>query len=125
MASLNKVMVLGNLTRDPDIKHTPKGTAVTQLSIAINRKYTTENGDQKEEVTYVDIEAWGRLAEICAEHLSKGKSILVEGRLKLDTWEDKQTGEKKSKMRVAADVVQFLSAREDAQKPKSTSRREF
>lgn len=104
---------MGNLTREPETKYTPKGTAVTQLSIAINRRYTTEGGEQKEEVTYVDIEAWGKLAENCAEHLSKGKSIYCEGRLKLDQWEDKQTGEKRSRMRVVADAVQFLSPREE------------
>lgn len=124
MASLNKVMVMGNLTRDPEIKHTPKGTAIASLSIAINRNYTTESGEKKEEVTYVDIEAWGRLAENCAEHLSKGKQIFVEGRLKLDTWEDKQTGEKRSRMRVAADTVQFLSPREGASASQSR-RRDF
>ncbi len=116
---------MGNLTRDPETKHTPKGTAVTQMSIAINRNYTTEGGDKKEEVTYVDIEAWGRLAENCAEHLSKGKQIFVEGRLKLDTWEDKQTGEKKSRLRVAADAVQFLSPREPSQQSSSRPRRDF
>lgn len=123
MASLNKVMVMGNLTRDPEIKHTPKGTAIASLSIAINRHYTTESGERKEEVTYVDIEAWGKLAENCAEHLSKGKQIFVEGRLKLDTWEDKQTGEKRSRMRVAADTVQFLTPREGSSS--QSRRRDF
>jgi single-strand DNA-binding protein len=125
MASLNKVLLMGNLTRDPETKHTPKGTAVTQMSLAINRKYTTEGGDHKEEVTYVDVEAWGRLAENCAEHLSKGKQVFVEGRLKLDTWEDKNTGEKKSRLRVAADMVQFLSPRESSQQSSSRPRRDF
>jgi single-strand DNA-binding protein len=123
MASLNKVMLMGNLTRDPETKHTPKGTAVTQLSLAINRHYVTEGGERKEEVTYVDVEAWGKLAENCAEHLSKGKSVFVEGRLKLDTWEDKQTGEKRSRMRVAADVVQFLTPKAESQS--SRPRRDF
>jgi single-strand DNA-binding protein len=124
MASLNKVMLMGNLTRDPETKHTPKGTAVTQLSLAINRHYVTESGDRKEEVTYVDVEAWGKLAENCAEHLSKGKSVFVEGRLKLDTWEDKQTGEKRSRMRVAADVVQFLTPKGESSQS-SRPRRDF
>lgn len=125
MASLNKVLLMGNLTRDPETKHTPKGTAVTQMSLAINRKYTTEGGDHKEEVTYVDVEAWGRLAENCAEHLSKGKQVFVEGRLKLDQWEDKNTGEKKSRLRVAADMVQFLTPRESSQQSSSRPRRDF
>lgn len=124
MASLNKVMLMGNLTREPETKRTPKGTAVTQMSIAINRQYTTEGGERKEEVTYVDVEAWGKLAEICGEHLSKGKQVFVEGRLKLDTWEDKQSGEKKSRLRVAADAVQFLSPRESSQQS-SSRRRDF
>lgn len=123
MASLNKVMLMGNLTREPETKRTPKGTAVTQMSLAINRQYTTEGGERKEEVTYVDVEAWGKLAEICGEHLSKGKQVFVEGRLKLDTWEDKQSGEKKSRLRVAADAVQFLSPRESSQQ--SSRRRDF
>lgn len=124
MASLNKVMLMGNLTREPETKRTPKGTAVTQMSLAINRQYTTEGGERKEEVTYVDVEAWGKLAEICADHLSKGKQVFVEGRLKLDTWEDKQSGEKKSRLRVAADAVQFLSPRESSQQS-SSRRRDF
>lgn len=124
MASLNKVMLMGNLTREPETKRTPKGTAVTQMSLAINRQYTTEGGERKEEVTYVDVEAWGKLAEICGEHLSKGKQVFVEGRLKLDTWEDKQSGEKKSRLRVAADAVQFLSPRESSQQS-SSRRRDF
>ena len=117
-------MLMGNLTREPETKRTPKGTAVTQMSIAINRQYTTEGGERKEEVTYVDVEAWGKLAEICGEHLSKGKQVFVEGRLKLDTWEDKQSGEKKSRLRVAADAVQFLSPRESSQQS-SSRRRDF
>lgn len=125
MASLNKVMLMGNLTREPETKRTPKGTAVTQMSLAINRQYTTEGGERKEEVTYVDVEAWGKLAEICGEHLSKGKQVFVEGRLKLDTWEDKNTGEKKSRLRVAADAVQFLSPRESSQQSSSRPRRDF
>lgn len=125
MASLNKVMLMGNLTREPETKRTPKGTAITQMSLAINRQYTTEGGERKEEVTYVDVEAWGKLAEICGEHLSKGKQVFVEGRLKLDTWEDKQSGEKKSRLRVSADAVQFLSPRESSHQSSSRPRRDF
>jgi single-strand DNA-binding protein len=106
-ASLNKVFLMGNLTRDPEVKYTPKGTAVGDLAIAINDSYKTQDGTIKETVTYVDIEVWGRTAENCKQYLSKGRPIFVEGQLKLDQWETPQ-GEKKSKMRVRADRVQFL-----------------
>lgn len=107
MANLNKVMLMGNLTRDPEVKYTPKGTAVGDLAIAINDSYKAQDGTIKETVTYVDIEVWGRTAENCKQYLTKGRGIFVEGQLKLDQWETPQ-GEKKSKMRVRADRVQFL-----------------
>jgi single-strand DNA-binding protein len=106
-ASLNKVFLMGNLTRDPEVKYTPKGTAVGDLAIAINDSYKAQDGTIKETVTYVDIEVWGRTAENCKQYLTKGRPIFVEGQLKLDQWESPQ-GEKKSKMRVRADRVQFL-----------------
>lgn len=105
-ASLNKVLLMGNLTRDPEVKYTPKGTAVADLAIAINDSYKAQDGTIKETVTYVDIEVWGRTAENCKQYLSKGRPIFVEGQLKLDTWE--QEGQKRSKMKVRADRVQFL-----------------
>lgn len=107
MASLNKVMLIGNLTRDPEVRHTPKGTAVGDLSMAINMSYRTQDGAEKEEVCYVDIVVWGRQAETCQDYLSKGRQIFVEGRLQLDQWETQQ-GEKRSRLRVRADRVQFL-----------------
>jgi single-strand DNA-binding protein len=107
MASLNKVMLIGNLTRDPEVRHTPKGTAVGDLSMAINMNYRTQDGSEKEEVCYVDIVVWGRQAETCQDYLSKGRQIFVEGRLQLDQWETQQ-GEKRSRLRVRADRVQFL-----------------
>jgi single-strand DNA-binding protein len=105
-ASLNKVLLMGNLTRDPEVKYTPKGTAVADLAIAINDSYKAQDGTIKETVTYVDIEVWGRTAENCKQYLSKGRPIFVEGQLKLDQWE--QDGQKRSKMKVRADRVQFL-----------------
>ena len=112
MPNLNKVMLMGNLTRDPEIKYTPKGTAIANFGMAINRNYTTEGGEKREEVTFIDIEAFGRTAEIIGEYFKKGRPIFIEGRLKLDTWDDKQTGQKKSKLRVVADSFEFLGSRE-------------
>jgi single-strand DNA-binding protein len=106
MASFNKVLLMGNLTRDPEVRYTPKGTAVGDLAIAINDSYKAQDGTIKETVTYVDIEVWGRQAETCKQYLAKGRPIFVEGQLKLDQWE--QEGQKKSKLRVRADRVQFL-----------------
>jgi single-strand DNA-binding protein len=106
-ASLNKVLLMGNLTRDPEVKYTPKGTAVGDLAIAINDSYKAQDGTIKETVTYVDIEVWGRQAETCKQYLTKGRPIFVEGQLRLDQWETPQ-GEKKSRMKVRADRVQFL-----------------
>jgi len=108
MASLNKVFLMGNLTRDPEVRHTPKGTAVGDLAMAINMSYRAQDGTEKEEVCYVDVVVWGRQAETCRDYLSKGAPVFVEGRLQLDQWEGPE-GEKKSRMRVRADRVQFLS----------------
>src|SRR6202047_1072822 len=111
MASFNKVILLGNLTRDPEIRYTPKGSAVCDLGIAVNRQYTLENGERREEVTYVDVVLWARLAEIAAEYLKKGRPIFIEGRLQLDTWDDKQSGQKRAKLRVVAESMQLLGGR--------------
>ena len=108
MASLNKVLLMGNLTRDPEVRHTPKGTAVGDLAMAINMTYKAQDGTEKEEVCYVDVVVWGRQAETCRDYLTKGAPVFVEGRLQLDQWEGPE-GEKKSRMRVRADRVQFLS----------------
>jgi len=107
MASLNKVFLIGNLTRDPEVRHTPKGTAVGDLSMAINMSYRTAEGTEKEEVCYVDVVVWGRQAETCKDYLTKGSPVFVEGRLQLDQWEGAE-GEKKSRLRVRAERVQFL-----------------
>ncbi len=113
MPNLNKVMLMGNLTRDPEIKYTPKGTAIASFGLAVNRKYSTDGGEKREEVTFIDLDAFGRTAEVIGEYFKKGRPIYVEGRLKLDTWDDKQTGQKKSKLRVVVDSFEFLGGRED------------
>jgi single-strand DNA-binding protein len=110
VASYNKVLLMGNLTRDPELRYTPSGAAVCEFAIAINNNYTTKQGEKREEVTFVDITAWARQAEICAEYLKKGRPVFVEGRLKQDRWEDQKTGQKRSKMSVTAERVQFLGA---------------
>jgi len=111
MASFNKVILLGNLTRDPEVRYTPKGSAVCDLGIAINRSYTLDSGEKREEVTYVDVVLWARLAEIAGEYLKKGRPIFIEGRLQLDTWDDKQSGQKRSKLRVIGETMQLLCGR--------------
>jgi single-strand DNA-binding protein len=110
MASFNKVILVGNLTRDPELRYTPKGTAIAKLGIAVNRVWTSESGEKKEETTFVDVDVFGRTAENVAQYLRKGSPLLVEGRLRLDTWEDKQTNQKRSKLSVVAEVVQFLGS---------------
>jgi single-strand DNA-binding protein len=110
MPSLNKVMLMGNLTRDPEIRYTPKGQAVTDIGLAINRRYKVEN-EVREEVTFVDITFWGKSAEIIGQYLKKGRPLYVEGRLQLDTWDDKQTGQKKSRLKVIGDEFQFIDSK--------------
>jgi len=110
MASFNKVILAGNLTRDPELRYTPKGTAVARLGIACNRKWKSETGELKEEVTFVDVDAFGKQAETIGQYLKKGRPILIEGRLKLDQWEDKQSGQKKSKLGVVLESFQFLDS---------------
>ena len=109
MASLNYVILVGNLTRDPQVRTTPGGTAVADLGLAVNEKFKNKSGELQESTTYVDIVAWGRTAELCQQYLHKGSPVLIEGRLQLDQWESKE-GEKRSKLRVRADRVQFLSS---------------
>jgi single-strand DNA-binding protein len=111
MASLNKVMLIGNLTRDPEIRYTPKGSAVCDLALAVNRRYTLENGEKQEEVTYLDIVLWNKQAELAEKFLNKGRAIFVEGRLQMDTWEDKATGQKRSKIKIVGENIQFLDSK--------------
>jgi len=110
MASFNKVILAGNLTRDPELRYTPKGTAIARLGIACNRKWKSETGELKEEVTFVDVDAFGKQAETIGQYLKKGRPILIEGRLRLDQWEDKQSGQKKSKLGVVLESFQFLDS---------------
>ena len=108
MPSLNKVLLMGNLTRDPELRVTPKGTPICQFSLAINRQFKMESGETREEVIYVDVEAWGKQGETIAKYVTKGRPLYVEGRLRLDQWEDKNTKEKRSRMKVVLEQFQFL-----------------
>src|SRR3954467_2318085 len=108
MASFNKVILAGNLTRDPELRYTPKGTAVAKIGLAVNRQWKSESGEQKEEVSFIDIEAWGRQAEVIAQYMKKGSPLFVEGRLKLDSWEDKNTKQKVSKLKVVLEGFNFI-----------------
>lgn len=110
MASLNKVFLIGNLTRDPELRVTPKGTAICQFGIAVNRQFKDDSGATRDETTFVDIEAWGKQGELVSKYLGKGSQCMVEGRLKLDQWEDKASGQKRSRLKVVLDNVQFLGA---------------
>src|ERR1700739_4578097 len=105
MASLNKVMLIGNLTREPEINYTPKGTAIADIGLAVNRNYTTDSGEKREEVTFVDVTLWGRTAEIVGEYCKKGRPLFVEGRLSLERWE--KDGTKHQKMKVVGDNIQL------------------
>jgi single-strand DNA-binding protein len=111
MANLNKVLLLGNVTRDPEVRYTPKGSAVCDLGVAVNRAYTTDSGEKREEVTFVDVTLWGRTAEVASEYLKKGRPVFIEGRLQMDTWDDKQTGQKRTRLRVVAENMQLLGGR--------------
>jgi single-strand DNA-binding protein len=108
MASFNKVILVGNLTRDPELRYTPKGMAIAKIGLAVNRNWRTETGEQKEEVTFVDVDAFGKQAETICQYMRKGSPLLIEGRLKLDQWDDKQTGQKRSKLGVVVEGFQFL-----------------
>ena len=110
MASFNKVILMGNLTRDPELRYTPKGTAIAKFGLAINRTWTNEAGEKKEEVTFVDVDAFGKQAEVIGQYLRKGRPVLVEGRLKLDQWDDKQTGQKRSRLGVILESFSFLDS---------------
>ncbi len=109
MASFNRVILVGNLTRDPELRHTPSNTPVTELGLAVNDRRKTANGEWVEETTFVDVTLWGRSAEVASEYLTKGAPILIEGRLKLDTWE--KDGKKASKLRVVGERMQMLGGR--------------
>jgi single-strand DNA-binding protein len=114
MPNLNKALLMGNLTRDPELRVTPKGTSICQFSLAINREWKTESGEKQEEVVFVDCECWGKAGETIAKYMTKGRPLYVEGRLKLDQWEDKTTREKRSKMKVVVEQFQFLGGPKDS-----------
>jgi single-strand DNA-binding protein len=114
MASFNKVILVGNLTRDPQVKYTTGGTAVTEIGLAVNRRWLDKPSNQwKDETTFVDITLWGRTAEIAGEYLAKGRSVLIEGRLQLDTWDDRESGQKRSKLRVVGENMTMLGGKGD------------
>jgi single-strand DNA-binding protein len=113
MASFNRVILMGNLTRDPEMRYTPSGAAICQLGLATNRRYTTAAGEQREEACFIDIDVWGKQAESCNTYLRKGSQALVEGRLRFDSWDDKETGKKRSRLTVTAERVQFVGGRQD------------
>ena len=110
MANFNKVILAGNLTRDPELRYTAKGMAIAKITLAINRTWRNEGGETKEEVTFVDVDAFGRTAENIGQYFKKGRPILVEGRLRYETWEDKQTNQKRSKLGVVLENFQFLDS---------------
>ena len=110
MASYNKVMLIGNLTRDPEVRYTPKGSAVCDIGLAVNRVYTSDSGEKVEEVTFVDVVLWSKMAELAGKYLHKGRPVFIEGRLQMDSWEDKQTGQKRTRMRVVGEQMQFLGS---------------
>lgn len=112
MANFNKVILLGNLTRDPEVRYTPKGTAVAEVGLAINRFIpASDGGEKREETTFVDVTLWGRTAEVAGEYLKKGRPVLIEGRLQLDTWDDKTSGQKRSKLKVVGETMQLLGGK--------------
>ena len=116
MASFNKVILIGNLTRDPDLRTTQNGTAICDLGLAVNRRRRDQSGNDQEEVCFVDVAVWGRSAENCAQYLQKGAPVLVEGRLRLEQWEDRNGGGRRSRLTVVAEVVQFLGSRADGER---------
>ena len=115
MGNFNKVILMGNLTRDPELRYTPKGQAVAKFGVAINRTYKTEAGETKEEATFVDVEAWAKQAELLGQYFKKGSPIFLEGRLKLDQWDDKTTGQKVSKLRVVLERLEFVGGPRNAE----------
>jgi len=116
-----KVIIAGNLTRDPELRHTPSGTAVAKLGIAVNRRYTGKDGQTKEETTFVDVDCFGKTAENVAKYFTKGRSIFIEGRLKTDEWEDKQTGKRRTKLGVVMDSFQFADSKQSGNQERQTS----
>ena len=109
MASLNKVLLIGNLTQDPELRRIPSGTAVSTLRLAVSESFQNKSGERVERTVFLDVDVWDRQAENCQQYLAKGSPVFVEGRLQMDQWDDKETGQKRSRLKVRADRVQFLS----------------
>ena len=123
MANLNRVFLIGNLTRDPELRYTTSGTAVTNLRIAVNRRYKTQTGEMKEETAFMTVVAWGKQAETCSQFLSKGKPVFVEGRLQMRSWED-PNGQKRNVLEVRASRVQFLGSKPQASEESAETKEE-
>ncbi len=120
MPNVNLVVLIGTLTRDPEVKYTAGEKSIANIGLAINHAYTTDAGEKRETVTFVDVEMWGKLADLCSQYVKKGDPLYVSGRLHLDSWDDKTTGQKRTKMKVIADQMQFLASkgkREDSAPP--------
>jgi single-strand DNA-binding protein len=120
MSSFNKVLLMGNLTRDPQVKHLPSNTVVAEFGLATSRRYRTASGEDREETTFVDCAAFGRQAAVISQFCRKGKPLFIEGRLKFDSWDDKQSGAKRSKLSVVIENFQFIGGRDGASGPGST-----
>ena len=112
MASFNKVIIMGNITRDPELMQTKNGTSICRFSVAVNRSYNSQDGSTRDETCFVEVDSFGRTAENIAKFFNKGKPILIEGRLRQDSWEDKQTGQRRSRIRIVAENLQLLGSRQ-------------
>ena len=112
MASVNKVILIGNCTRDPEVRYTPKGTAVAAIGMALHRYFSSDGGEKREETTFVDVTLWGRQAEVAGEYLKKGRPVYIEGRLQMDSWDDKNTGQKRTKLKIVGEQMQLLGSRD-------------
>ena len=113
MANVNKVILIGNCTRDPEVRYTPKGTAVADIGLAMNRYFSSDGGERREETTFVDVTLWGRQAEVAGEYLKKGRPVYIEGRLQMDSWDDKNTGQKRTKLKIVGEQMQLLGSRDN------------
>jgi single-strand DNA-binding protein len=121
-ASFNQVTLLGNITREVDVRYTPQGTAIADIGLAINRSWKNDRGEKQEETTFVDVTLWAKVAEVAAEYCHKGDPLFVSGRLHLDTWDDKQTGQKRTKLKVVGETIQLLGTRQQTRSAAPSSR---
>ena len=123
MANVNKVILIGNCTRDPEVRYTPKGTAVADIGLAMNRYFSSDGGERREETTFVDVTLWGRQAEVAGEYLKKGRPVYIEGRLQMDSWDDKNTGQKRTKLKIVGEQMQLLGSRDSGGSSSAPQRR--